>query len=528
MSPLFPQSIQHTLVFVLAWACYLPGIASSTTDSVVNVHHLGVYGDGATDQHEAIQKILDEHKQVFFPPGRYLISQSLVLRSNQQLSGSDSSVFAFHQAVEVTNDLAFLTVNSQHNLRLTNLTFYRKDEPKQATYAVDACNVQQLTIERVVAYNCGIVKVAQCESHNYATIPDALSSDQFREVGNTQVTVTNCRGTGSQGSVAQHGAGVLIAYTDNWEITHSSFTRYSHGIQWWGGDSHPQRNGKLTNVRKCRNGMVSDVQVTHVRGGGIWGSMGENITVENCRVAHCGDVGIDFEGCFRSQARYNTVNDCKNEAIAIFHFNQDILFANNQLIQSDPQRAHACIYNSAQTQDNGKVTFTDNVFVTTQGVGIIRQQGPSRRIVFTKNSLHNVVLDFCFNNNQYVQIKDNTFTITRPVAQSFIIRAGCTNNQGVLTIENNQILNVAKQQKDLYAISVVQADYNSSPTNRLTNNHIAGISRRFSIEWAGGNPVFRAETYIESTQPLADSAIRVIDSGKQTSRLFVNGKKRRP
>ena len=499
--------------------------AQPVADSVVNVHDRGVYGDGATDQHQAIQKILDSHSRVFFPAGRYLISKSLALHSGQQLSGSDSTVFALHPTAGAPPDFAFLKISSQRNLRLTHLTFYAEDHPDRMIFAIDARNVHELTLDGITALNAGVARVAQRENAPYATIPDTLSSERFRQVGNSHVTITNCRGTGSQRSMAQQVAGVLIAYTDEWEITNSSFTRYGHGIQWWGGDSNPQRDGKLANVRKCRNGLVSQVEVTHVRGGGIWGSMGEHITVENCQVTHCGDVGIDFEGCFRSKAVNNYVAESNNGNIAVFHHNQDIVFANNQLVQSDPKRPHACIYNASQSQDNGQVTFDNNVFIATQGVGYIKQQGPSNRIIFTHNSLHNVVANFSFNNNHYVLIKENIFHITRPLAgYDYVIKAGQTHFGGEVVVERNQILASGTQGEAVYAISLYQSDYNASPTNRIIGNHIMGLPYQVKTEWAGGNAGCIATTYIESEQSLSPAAVRKVDTGARPAKLYVNDK----
>ena len=498
-------------------------VAITPTDSVINVNDLGVYGDELTEQSDTLQKILDTHSQVYFPPGKYLLRKSLQLRSHHQISGSDSTVLVPTTEAVATGQFFFFTILSAQKVHLERITFYTEDHPDRLVVAVFAQNVHDLALTHLTAFNCGVARILQREELPYPTIPGDLASREFVKIGNSAININHCRGEGSQQAMAQHAAGVLLSFARDWTISHCSFSRYDQGVQWWGGDSNPERDGSLGNVRKCQNGTIDNVSVKYVRGGGIWGSMGENITVKNCRVTHCGDVGIDFEGCFRSKAIDNYVAESNNGNIAVFHHNQDIVFANNQLVQSDPKRPQACIYNASQSQDNGQVTFNDNVFTNTEGVGYIKQQGPSNRIVFTQNSLHNVVANFSFNNNHYVEIKHNTFHITRPLeGYDYVIKAGQTHFNGEVVVEGNQILTTEVQPENVYAISLHQSDYNSSPTNRVMDNYIVGLPNQVRTEWSGGNVGCTATTYIRSPQPLAPTAIKKIDSGARRSVLYVN------
>jgi polygalacturonase len=43
----------------------------------VNVHTLGVAGDGTTDDTAAIQKAIDAHRVLYFPSGHYVVSDTL-------------------------------------------------------------------------------------------------------------------------------------------------------------------------------------------------------------------------------------------------------------------------------------------------------------------------------------------------------------------------------------------------------------------------------------------------------------------
>lgn len=56
-------------------------------ESWVNVHTLGVKGDGGTDDTTVLQHAIDMHKTLYFPSGRYRLSGSLRLHSNTVLIG---------------------------------------------------------------------------------------------------------------------------------------------------------------------------------------------------------------------------------------------------------------------------------------------------------------------------------------------------------------------------------------------------------------------------------------------------------
>jgi sugar lactone lactonase YvrE len=61
------------------------------TDSWVNVHTLGVKGDGQTDDTEAIRKAIAAHPVLYFPSGFYVVRDTIVLRP-------DTAIIALHPA----------------------------------------------------------------------------------------------------------------------------------------------------------------------------------------------------------------------------------------------------------------------------------------------------------------------------------------------------------------------------------------------------------------------------------------------
>ncbi len=53
----------------------------------VNVHTLGVKGDGGVDDTAAIQRAVDQHRVLYFPGGMYRLTGSIHLRPDSVLIG---------------------------------------------------------------------------------------------------------------------------------------------------------------------------------------------------------------------------------------------------------------------------------------------------------------------------------------------------------------------------------------------------------------------------------------------------------
>jgi hypothetical protein len=64
----------------------------------VNVHSLGVAGDGTTDDTGAIRKAIDGHRVLYFPSGHYLVSDTLTLKADTVLIGLHPTMTQFDLA----------------------------------------------------------------------------------------------------------------------------------------------------------------------------------------------------------------------------------------------------------------------------------------------------------------------------------------------------------------------------------------------------------------------------------------------
>ena len=65
------------------------------TQDWVNVHTLGVAGDGAADDTAAIQKAIDGHRVLYFPSGSYLVRDTLTLKPDTVLIGLHPTLTRF-------------------------------------------------------------------------------------------------------------------------------------------------------------------------------------------------------------------------------------------------------------------------------------------------------------------------------------------------------------------------------------------------------------------------------------------------
>jgi len=61
----------------------------------VNVHTLGVAGDGTTDDTVAIQKAIDRHRVLYFPSGHYIVHDTLTLKPDTVLIGLHPTLTQF-------------------------------------------------------------------------------------------------------------------------------------------------------------------------------------------------------------------------------------------------------------------------------------------------------------------------------------------------------------------------------------------------------------------------------------------------
>lgn len=262
-----------------------------------------------------------------------------------------------------------------------------------------------------------------------------------------RLTIQNCilKGDGTASPPAMN-----ISYCDGATVVGNNISFYGHGIQWWGGDSNPSTGqGAVSNPRWCRNLHIANNHVTDIiGGGGIWGSMGQYISITGNTIQRCGDVGIDLEGCFYATVQGNTVKDCDNGGITTFFYNRGIQIFGNVVTSSKTDLPVFRIYNSGYSvttpQDNNDIAVFGNVF---EGNGVLTKIycDTVLNLVFTNN--------VCKNTKIFMSagIQRSTFSENRIIfdvaAVSYVhfVELYCNIDKSTHIAKGNQILSLVTQ-----------------------------------------------------------------------------------
>lgn len=173
---------------------------------------------------------------------------------------------------------------------------------------------------------------------------------------------------------------ISVEYVQGASITNNIIDTALHGIQWWGGDSNIS-NTPGTFAINISNNLVTNVM------GGIWGSLGQNISVVNNHVENCSDVGIDFEGCLDFTCTGNTAYECANGCYAVFFGSKRGTFSGNAArnVISNGSGFYAT---TNATYKNENLVISNNTF-STKGTCLYADQNSTRSLsnsIITSNN----------------------------------------------------------------------------------------------------------------------------------------------
>ena len=453
--------------------------------SLINVSDAGAKGDGITDDTAAIQAAINGGTTIFFPRGTYLVKiNRITLPDGVTLCGENGlSVIKTNDAPDVS--LALLKAVGKKNITIESMGFATPQSIQTALLFASCANV---TIRNCQAVNCQLIYIgssavallhANIDSANaffdiYSKVekPEHYSSNIFID-GNT------CVGDGVKGRGGRGLSGIFISYANNVKICNNDLTKYVHGITWWGGNANtggPAPNGEIYNARKCNGLTITGNTIHDVEMGGIWGSMGERVSVTGNSVAGCGDVGIDFEGCIDATATGNTVQACTTACLCTCFNNRGIVFSGNSCAQRVNGSYIAYIQNLLKSEGNLSVSFIGNSFTSNTGLSHVVSQGV-RTFIFEGNLLHNVTVNLPkkVSANSTQVISGNTFYFDA-ISKSPLTALNFENetNDGQLIISGNSFHCAVPQPK---GSSCIVSKFNTSSTHcQITNNVYSGLN----------------------------------------------------
>jgi len=416
----------------------------------------------------------------------YRLSRPLLLGKGVHLTIAPGTRFLWEGAVQPADEgpaSVFKVVGDNVTIAVTNEQEATVEslQPNPKLYAVGMRGRRGLSVTGIRGINCCHVFVG----------PLATSYDAVRTTGANPNTARNIRIYGGGAlfkARAPDGDGACyLTYVEDCQVDGAQYENMTHGVQWWGGDANFSRNGEFTNERKCSGIVIRNVTVRNVTGG-IWGSMGRDVVVQNCLVDNCDDVGFDAEGSTDVRFERCVARNARNGCFAIFFYCNGVRFVDCEGQVDNKAFPLLRVYNSSQDSTaNRHLEIRGGKFWCTDQTGpatIDTMSGPVREFTMIGAQLSNVRVDTAHMNMHRTVICNNRIVFPYSLSAGAAIRAGSSKVQmisgirtpGTVLIEENHIVcrGPVPAGAATMAIEVVENDHNSAAAGRIAGNIVSG------------------------------------------------------
>ena len=385
---------------------------------------------------EALTEALGKHRSVLIPKGTYRVSSPVDIPANTRLKGEGAVLNVSVRGGGSTAHVFLVSGDKAQkdkpakrceNVTISGLTFV--SERPEYLYAVCGMSVKNLTLSGLETRGMGLAVISAINTVNAwdgTPDPNKTGGIKGKEDLSQNVTITNCFADckdNRDGAVT----GILIQYTDTFNLQNCHVANCYQGIQFWGGDSDYSRGGKPENYGALSNGRIIGCRARNVAGGGIWGSFGENVVIRDCQVSDCGDVGIDFEGSRNCRAENCKVYDCVNGNYATFQYCTGRIEFKNCLSvltgkAGTPGDHHYMNSNATQMAGAQEIVFEGCTFES-KTMGKVNAFSAMKRFVFRNNTCRNTCLTTVGNNIYNVEVENNRFEWTSSEKPGVILLA---------------------------------------------------------------------------------------------------------
>jgi hypothetical protein len=133
------------------------------------------------------------------------------------------------------------------------------------------------------------------------------------------------------------------------------------------------------------------------------------------------------------------------------------------------------------------------------------------------------MINFTCKNNKNITIRNNRLNLSvMGKSNAGVIQVGKTRNNGVVTVEGNEIVSSIIQGSTVHGIHMIHDDSLSAPVNKLSYNKFVGFTKFYLSQWLGQNPNFVCSTRVYCTEALKRSQITRWDSAPTVAKFYVN------
>jgi len=207
---------------------------------------------------------------------------------------------------------------------------------------------------------------------------------------------------------------------------------YRAGIYWrGGGDANPARDGGVGATRWNRRGSITGNSFYDLGAGGIWGGLGQDITMAGNVVERALDLGIHSEGGRNITITGNTATDCKNGEFACFFVDENAVITGNSARKTDTATYGTQMFywnngsaGELTTDAAASAIITGNSFVCEDNAdyGTIRFTTGTTQS-FSGNSLINVKIEAlpasATGKSVQTEVRDNSLKFTNDLSAAF-------------------------------------------------------------------------------------------------------------
>ncbi len=138
--------------------------------SAVSVKKFGAIGDGITDDTLAIQNAINDESKIYFPTGKYKISNSIYPKSNTTMISANATIYVTQEyALSSPNPLnpGFLFENSITNVNMLGHWIFEGNSPNSA-FKRDTSSPEDTYVQGIlIKTNCSNIYIESLEGYNF-------------------------------------------------------------------------------------------------------------------------------------------------------------------------------------------------------------------------------------------------------------------------------------------------------------------------------------------------------------------------